>query len=287
MIDYDKHEYSKVGNYANVLYEWHQTESSRAAAWRIELHEKMQPFIHKLAMAHPDWTFVMKGGGSHNDTQTKVNVHSTRVICEDEVIGTFELDTWKNGTPFEIECPAIKAARERGRGAWTTKPEKAYKLVEQNFRPRTILNKLQAGRSELRHLISNRSYTAKRRFADTLEKLHLPLSAYISRHLEEIKAFMDVRHHTTLDAIPALAREWHGADIAANAAVYDAATYVMTRDNKYYVMQGSDTEYKIMTAEELPHDLASKLGLLKALDTDDEFVDGVGVRTGKSIYFIL
>jgi hypothetical protein len=287
MIDYDKHEYTKVGNYSNVLYEWHPTESSRAATWRVELHEKMQPFIHKLAMAHPDWTFVMRGGGSHNDSQTKVNVHSTRVICEDEMIGTIELDTWKNGIPFEIDCPAIKAARERGRAAWTTKPEKAYKLVEQNFRPSTILHKMQSGRAELRNVLSNRLYAAKRRFGDTIEKLHLPLSAYISRHLEEIKASVAVQHHATLDAIPALAKEWHGADIAVNAAMYDASTYVMTRGGKYYVMQGSEREYRVMTAEELPEDLASKLGLLKALDTNDEFVDGVGMRTEKSIYFIL
>ena len=67
-IDYNKHEYSKVLNYSNVLYEWHPTESDRPAkGWGVELHPKMQPFIHKLAMAHPDWTFVLRHGGSHHE----------------------------------------------------------------------------------------------------------------------------------------------------------------------------------------------------------------------------
>ena len=139
-IDYDKYEYVKVGNYSNILYEYPKAEAEDRVGWDVLLHAKMQPFLHKLAMAHPDWTFVMRHGGRDAVNKCWRNSHETRVVCDGETIGEIKLDTWKNGTPFEIDCPAISAARSRRGGAWTTKAEKAYKLVEENFRPMELIS---------------------------------------------------------------------------------------------------------------------------------------------------
>lgn len=287
-INYDLHEYTKVGNYSNVLYEWHPNESHRATGgWGVELHEKMQPLIHKLAMAHPDWTFVMRGGGSHTDGERKVNVSTTCVLCEGEVIGSIELDIWKNGTPFEISCRALLAKRQRRGGAWTTKPEKAYKLVEQNFTTRSTQERLKAGRSEVRGTTGSQYYRAQRMFNETMEKINAPLAAYIQSNMDAIKAALPVTAHAHLDAIPRLARQVHETSIVSNAAAYDSGAYVLIRDGKYYVMGGRDDTYSVLAPEELPGDMAAKLGMLKALDTNDEIIEGVGVRAESGIYFIL
>lgn len=287
MIDYNKHAYSKIGSYSNVLYQWAPSETERAATWTIHMHHKMASIIHKLAMAHPDWTFVMQGGGSDIIREQKTGVHTTHVLCDGEVIGTMGIDLWKSGNPYEISCPAINASRQRGRGAWTTKPEKAYKLVEQNFRPRSIVDRFKAGRSELRGKISSVAYGERRVLANTMEKLGNPLVAYIVNNMDTVKAALPVSTHANLDVIPSLAKRVNESEIVANAVTYDRGAYVMIRDGKYYVLGAGDENYSVLAPEELPEDMAAKLGMLKAFDTNDEILEGVGMRSANGIYFIL
>lgn len=287
MIDYNKHAYSKVGSYSNVLYEWHPTERDRADTWQIELHNKIAGIIHKMAMAHPEWMIVMRGGGSHSDRQTKLNVHDARVICEGEVIGSLEVDLWKTGEPIEVNCSAIQAKRQRRGGAWTTKVEKAYKLVEQNFCARSIFDRLKTGRGEVRSFTGSQSWGEQRKFSDAMGKLHEPLAAYIHNNIETLKAALPVAYHAQLEAVPELARRLTEANIVANAASYDSGTYVLIREGKYYVMKGGDDSYETLSSEELPADIATKVGMLKAFDTNDEIVEGVGVRMASGIYFVL
>lgn len=286
-IDYDKYEYVKVGNYSNILYEYPKAEAEDRVGWDVLLHAKMQPLLHKLAMAHPDWTFVMRHGGRDVVNKCWRNSHETRVICEDEVIGEIKLDTWKNGTPFEIDCPAISAQRSRRGGAWTTKAEKAYKLVEENFRPMQLKERLLRAQQSIKSTVGSNVWGTQRRFTNVMEKLQRPLAAYVVANMNEVKQQLPTSHAADLDALLDNLTEYEHALKVNELVQHDGGTMVHVQGESHYISNNSFTDCTVVASHELPSDIAGKIGVLKAFDQDGVIVETIGLRVNKNTYFIL
>ena len=289
-IDYNKYNYTKIGSYSNVLYEWPNDSQRDYSQWVLELNTRMAPLGHKIAMAHPEWTLVMTGGFNSNIEPKRSGIVNVKVVCEDEVIGTIGLDSWKTGTPYSISCDKIANARERGRAAWTTKLEKAYKLVEENFAPVSLPTKVQRAVSNLSQVISAAAYGRQRAFNEGMSKLHPALAAYIVNNLAEIsKAPELVGVNMQLEVIPTLVEDQRVADSFSYAVRNGHGHTVLIHKDKYLVQSTAapSGDFHVLTASDLTEDMASKIGLLKALDSDNEIIEGVGVRTNGNAYFIL
>lgn len=288
-IDYSKSNYVRVGNYSNVLYEYDKRYEEDYAGFIPHLHEKISPMVHKLSLAHPDWTFVMSGGRIDRINKRWANVHNTRVVCEDEAIGVFKLDTWKNGTPIEVDCPAISASRARRGGAWTTKPDKAYKLVEQNFRPMETGVKLRKSTEKLKSVVSSNYWGANRKFGDIMERLRHPLAAYTLANMEDVKnsPFFPAASVAELEAMPERFAAYKDANYLEQSLKNNNGTIVVVMKDKYYVSRDGFATHEIKASHELSDDLAGKIGVLKALDVDDQMVETIGIRVEKNTYFIL
>lgn len=289
-IDYNKNNYTKIGSYSNVLYEWPNDSQHDYNQWTLELNARMAPLVHKIAMAHPEWTLVMTGGFNSNIEPKRSGIVNVKVVCEDEVIGTIGLDSWKTGTPYSISCDKIANARERGRAAWTTKLEKAYKLVEENFAPVSLPTKMHRAVNNLSQVISTAVYNRSRACSDALTRLHPALAAYIVNNLAEIsKAPEMVGVSTQLEVIPTLLEDKRIGESFSHATRNGQGFVVVIHKDKYLVKANAapSGDFHVLTASDLTEDMASKIGLLKALDTDNEIIEGVGVRTNGNAYFIL
>lgn len=286
-IDYATREYIKVGNYSNILFEYNKLEADDRIGWSVHLHDKMALILHKLAMAHPDWTFVVKGGVKDVANKCWRNSHDTRVIFDDEVLGEIKLDTWKNGTPYEIDCHAISAARSRRGGAWTTKFEKAYKLVEENFRPMELGQRLQQAKGAIQSTVGSNAWQSTRRFANAMEKLHLPLAAYVAAHLEEIKSALPANSAADLDTLVSTLAEYNDAINLNNAVQNKTGVMVLVHGDKYYLSDDDFSTYDCMPSHLIPSEISGKIGVLKAFDQDSVSVETIGMRVNKNTYFII
>lgn len=286
-INYEDNEYIKIGNYSNILYEYHKVEAADRVGWTVNLHEKMALMLHKLSMAHPDWTFVVRGGARDLYAKCWRNAHDTRVICEDEVIGEIKLDTWKSGTPFEIDCSAISAARARRGGAWTTKPEKAYKLVEENFRVLSLTERFRKTIERVKSTVGSNVWGATRKFSSVMDKLERPLAAYVAAHLDEIKEALPASLSRDLDTLVEYAAELEEATKLNNAMQNNIGITVLVHGDIYYLSHDGFATYDSMPSHVLPGDIAGKIGVLKAFDQDGTAIDNIGIRINKNTYFIL
>lgn len=285
-IDYDVNEYIKVGNYSNILFGYDKEHKEDRIGWTPYLHERMQSLLHKLSMAHPDWTFVTRHGARDAVNKCWRNVHDTIVICDDEVIGEIKLDTWKNGTPFEIDCPAISAARSRRGGAWTTKLEKAYKLVEENFRPMQLAERLHRARQSAISTIGSNVWAATRKLNNNMNNLEEPLAAYIVAHVEELKREFPAKYAPDLEAVAPQLAEFIEAKRLNNAVQNNTGTMVIVHGDTYYLSNDGFSNFVSLASHELPEDIAGKIGVLKAFDQDGVAVETIGIRTNKNTYFI-
>lgn len=286
-IDYDKYEYVKVGNYSNILYEYPKVEAEDRVGWDVLLHAKMQPFLHKLAMAHPDWTFVMRHGGRDAVNKCWRNSHETRVICDGETIGEIKLNTWKNGTPFEIDCPAISAARARRGGAWTTKPEKAYKLVEENFRPMELAQRLYRAQQSIKSTLGSNVWSTTRRFNNVMESLQEPLAAYLLKNIDDVKKHIPVNKVTVLESLVETMQEHQNALKVNDMVQNNRGTMVYVYGDSYYMSNDGFANFHVVASHELPGDIAGKIGVLKVFDHDNALIADVGLRLDKNTYFII
>lgn len=288
-IDYNKHNYIKVGNYSNIFYEF-PNDSAVDTSWAVEIMPRIAPLYHKIAMAHPDWTIVLTGGVTDHGGHRKYNVSAAKVICDDEIIGSIGIDSWKSGHPFTVSCDKIRNERLRGSGAWTTKIEKAYKLVEENFSAVPVATKVYRAASKISQLISGETYKKGRAVDDGLTKLHPALAAYIANNLAEISKAPEMAGvNMQLEVIPTLLEQKAVVDSFSSSVRNGHGYVVLTYKDKYLVQPNAapSGDFHTLTASELTPDMASKIGLLKALDTNDEFIEGVGVRTDNNAYFIL
>ena len=286
-INYEDNEYIKIGNYSNILFEYKKAEAEDRVGWTVHLHERMALMLHKLSMAHPDWTFVVRHGARDAINKCWRNSHDTRVICDGETIGEIKLDTWKNGTPFEIDCPAISAARSRRGGAWTTKAEKAYKLVEENFRPMELAQRLHRAQQSIKSNLGSNVWSTTRRFTNVMEKLHEPLAAFVVKNLDEIKKRMSPSAVVHLDALVDALVEYENAMKINDMVQNNRGTMVYVHGDNYYLSNDGFANFHVVASHELPSDIAGKLGVLKAFDQDSVAVETIGLRVDKSTYFII
>lgn len=288
-IDYSRHNYVPVGNYSNVLYEYDKRYEEDYAGFVPQVHTKMMPMVHKLSLAHPDWTFILSGGGINHIDKRWANVHKVEVVCDNERLGTIQLDTWKTDTPFEVNSPAISAARSRRGGAWTTKPEKAYKLVEQNFYPMDTGARLRKSTEKLKSTIQTNMWGANRKFSELIERLRQPLAAYVLANMEDVKnsPFFPAASIPELEAMPERFATFKEANYLEQSLKNNNGTIVVVMKDKYYVSRDGFATHEVKASHELTDDLAGKIGVLKALDVDDQMVETIGIRVEKNTYFIL
>lgn len=281
-IDYNKNSYTKVGNYTNVVNELDKLKDEKLGQHIIQ--NDFEPLIQKLALRHPEWTFVGMESMFGNHSNAYI-IRNFRVYEGAEQLGQIWLNTWRE-TKFEIRNPRIARSMSKRNYKSTKDVDKAIKIVESEFQTKTPPEAVVEAMSKASAAASDAVWRARREFDNLWGKLTPIVLAYIIPNMDAIRPILEAlgATPTQLDALVPMNEKVKAARDVAESRSNENGTLVVLYGDRYIVRTKDNTE--ILTASQLSEDVRTKLGVLKLVE-DDAVIASFGHRVSSTIFYLL
>lgn len=277
-IDYNKHTYTPIDSFKNVVNEVRNDQNKAPAS----IHSALNPLISKLALRHPEWTFVGEHGEYHSGGYT---VKRFRIYEGIESLGSVHVSTWRDVT-FEIRNTRIAKSMAR-RGYKSTKDmDKALKIVESMFSAKDVQETFEEGREKAAGVMQSKVWNTDREFSRTWNDLTPAIVTYVTLNLDQIRPTLEAygAPANSLDALTGRHEEAKKAKTISQARQRgDGATVVLFGD-RYIVSRMGNTQ--LMTASQLSEDIRTKLGVLKLVE-NEQIIEGFGMRVNSTVFYLL
>ena len=288
MIDYDKYDYKKLGNYSNVVTKLEKDREIDDSVTLV-IHYYMEPLIAKVSLEHPEWLFVGEG---FKETKMVGHYGATRfdVYQDSEQIGSIRLDGWQDSNyKWEIYNERIAKTRQRRGGTSTSDINKARKLINSQFSKPTPDEMAHRVAKQASAFVHNESWTAQRRFDGHFNKITASLAEYITREFDTVAPAL-LSYGANKEQLKAV-RTSHMERIfpvEAEKVFKKSQGYVAFQSGDiYYIMAPqSDCIMDQIKSADLPTDLKAKIGMLKMVGLETG-VDGIGYRLSNNSFYIL
>lgn len=289
MIDYNEHDYVKVGHYSNVSVELPKDRACKAYE-RVHLCSFMEQLIYKVALQHPEWTIIGKDARwqAHSDTW---RVADFNLYEDNEYIGRFTRRGYhEEQFQYELHNERISKARQRHGGKATKDLKKALKHIDEWFKPKTLQERLYKALEDMRSTTQTSEWRATRHVNDLIGRMLPAVTTYLVSNMSEVRPILESfgAPAAALDALPEKFETARGLWQVKASRETVAGTTVVLMGDKYMLIPDNDpTNPQIVTASQLDPAMSGKIGVLKIFDKEHEAIECVGMRISPTTFYIV
>jgi hypothetical protein len=240
----------------------------------------LEPLIHHLALAHPQWIFTCRNYSRHNS----MNLYHARTIDiseKREPLGSIELGVHGGRNSFFIHNERIKTSRKRGDTNKTRDIKKAIKIISKFVGLPTTGEMLGRAIRETTAAINSVQGRKEHDYAGLYYKLRNNATELLVAHWGEISKTIPAG----LMAFPAKYKEYCVANEVKVAYEDNKAYLIWINGIDYAIKHGMDG-VTFSSSENLPDFLRRGIGMLKLVE-DSQIIDGVGLRVDARTFLIL
>ena len=287
-INYSKYDYAKVGHYSNVVMELPKNRS-REISSETQLCSFMDALIYKVALKHPEWTFVVVDTDWHSRLERWYGYHVS-VFCGTEFIGRINRDGYSEAMKYDIFNDRIDGVRTRRGGIRTKDLNKAAKTVEEFFKPKSIDERARVALREMSSHVHQTGYRVTRALNDTVTSLLPSLTAYLAANISTIRPALEALGAAapTLDKLMQDYEKFNDVRQVRQSRDYTRGTTVVLMGDRYLLISDADTSNaRLVTAAHLDPDMSRKIGVLKVFDNNEEAIEGIGMRLDATTFYLV
>jgi len=257
----------------------------------------LQPFIEKLALKYPQWTFEEDNTNYKWDNSTgksiKTDLQAThfKVLDKREELGQVYTQSYhsSHGQQFCIDNFRVSQLRERGNGMKTIHEKKALKHVDKFFGKKNLDEKLRDATTQAQHCVNRVSSDLGQKFDWEWNRLSEVSKQFIvGRYWEEFVEYANnVIPNNTVDMnkMPEkFERKIAGQQVSD--ALREDKHYLVYVDGQNYAIFRKNEPTQIKVSEELPEFIRRSVGMLKLVE-DNQIVSGIGCRVNATTYVVL
>ena len=289
MINYNTHNYVKIGNYTNLVAEISKT---RTETGPVKLCPFMEPLITKLALTHPEWTIVGGGPRWHINDEF-FQVQKFTIYAGHEIVGRINRDGWRDSGEdykYEIFNERVRQSRERSGGMRTKDMKKALKAIDGFFAPTTDEERRGKAVTEMASHLQSAAWKAQRELNDVFISVIPAMANYIASNMDELRPALASYGvgENILDKLSTRLEPYNVmAQINAARSSKSGTTVVLVED-RYMLIPDSDPANPVfVTSQQLDPSMAGKIAILKVYDNTDEALADVGMRLNSYTFYVL
>jgi hypothetical protein len=257
----------------------------------------LQPFIEKLALKYPQWTFEEDNTNYKWDNSTGKSIKTDlqalcfKVMDKREELGQVYTQSYhsNHGQQFCVDNFRVQQLRERGNGMKTIHEKKALKHIDKYFGKKNLDEKLADAKNQAQHCVNRVSSDLGQKFDWEWNRLSEASKQFIvGRYWEEFVEYANnVIPNNTVDMnkMPEkFERKIAGQQVSD--ALREDKHYLVYVDGQNYAIFRKNEPTQIKVSEELPEFIRRSVGLLKLVE-DNQIVSGVGCRVNATTYVVL
>jgi len=287
-IKYNDYDYVKVGHYSNVVMELRKERAFKDCD-KVQLCSFMEQLIYKVALQHPEWTFV-----SEDPTWASVGEfwrgYRFRIYAANELMGHIRRDGYyEDSFKYEVYSDRIAKKRLRRGGMCTKDLKKAIKAINEGFQPKTLDERKHKALSEMDSHKQNLDWRTTRVMSDNISQMLPALASYIGLNYEEMRPVLSAFGASTnaLDALPKNLERCKGVWQLRVVRQNKAGTTVVLIDDRYMLIPDADhSASTVVTASQLSDDMSRKIGVLKLFTDTEEVLEDIGLRMDETTFYV-
>ena len=257
-----------------------------------------QPFLEKLALKYPQWTFEQDNHNYTWDNQSgkslKSNIVATcfKVLDKREELGSVYYERVYNQEKeyrYCIDNFRVQQMRERGSGMKTIHENKALKHVDKYFGRKNLDEKLIEAKDLAQRCVSNVASSLAGKFDWEFNRLEeLAKQFIVQKHWDDFASYVSTNF--TGNAVDLISMPERFERKMAGKQIKDAMSkdehYLVHVDNQNYAIFRKNEPTQIKVSEELPDVIRRSVGMLKLVE-DGQIVSGIGCRVNATTYVVL
>jgi hypothetical protein len=253
----------------------------------------LQPFIEKLALKYPQWTFEEDNTSNKweniNGKSVKSELVAThfKVLDKREELGTIGKEWASKGYRFQVDNHRINAMRERGSGMKTIHLDKAIKHVSKFVGKKNINEKLsearQVAESGLSNVTNHKQWKMRELWLDDV--ISAELQKYLVSVFPDALTMLDPKVIKGLEDFPTRVTERLEVDDMTKQLRLGNMHLVLL-DGMDYALQKGIEPPTIKASEQLPDYMRRAIGLLKLVE-DNQVINGVGYRANATTFMVV
>jgi hypothetical protein len=254
----------------------------------------LQPFIEKLALKYPQWTFEEDNTNYKWDNSTgksiKTDLQAThfKVLDKREELGQVYTQSYhsSHGQQFCIDNFRVSQLRERGNGMKTIHEKKALKHVDKFFGKKNLDEKLRDATTNAQQCIYRVHSDLNQKFDWEWNRIDEVAKQFIvEEHWESFVDYVGINPPVDIDKLPEKFERKMASKQIHNA--FDKHQhYLVYVDGQNYAIFRKNEPTQIKVSEELPEFIRRSVGLLKLVE-DNQIISGIGCRVNATTYVVL
>ena len=285
IIDYKKYDYTKIGNYTNLMA---AIPKERRETSPVHMCPFMEPFMSKLALTHPEWTIV---GVDPMWSRDVLQVKRFFIYEGNDAVGRINRDGWhEEDFKYEILNDRVRQTRERGGGIRTKDMKKALKAIDKFFFTTTDEERRSKAVTEMASHLQSAAWKAQRELNEVFISVIPAMANYIVSNMNELRPALEERGvgASTLDKLAAKLEPYNStAEINAARSSKSGTTVVLVEDRYMLIPDSNPANPVFVTSQQLDPSMAGKIAILKVYDNDEDPLDGVGMRLNAHTFYVL
>lgn len=288
MIDNTRYDYTPL-DAPNLLVR----SSKNVPPTEMILHPFLEPLVRLVMKTQPSWKLVIESANLNSDGPRRASTF--RLYADNEELGVLSMGlNNKSNHVFELDNHRLKASRQRGWMTTTIAMKKAFKIIINDFAPRSMKEHLTEASKKISNAVSTAVSMNTRPVREALTHLEKPFQKFV---MDNWEAFCKTEAANNLPA-PAIKHGLPDTFIETyerGEAASELGSQHYKKTGHYVVLQGSEyivsqldkqDEAKILTSDKLSEHMRVRIGLLKLVE-DGQFIAGVGVRTNATMFYVV
>ena len=242
----------------------------------------LEPLIHQLALAHPQWVFTGRNYKSPYPNPTSLHCAQSFQISEKrEPLGSIELGVHGGRNSFFICNERIKTSRKRGDTNKTSDIKKAIKIISKFVGLPSTGEMLGRAIRETTIAVNNVHSRKEQGYAVLYSRLRNNATGFLIQQWEEFSKTIPAESMVFPDKY----KEYCIAEKVKAAYEGNKAYLVWINGIDYAIKHGMDG-LTFSSSENLPDFMRRGIGMLKLVE-DSQIIDGVGLRVDARTFLIL
>ena len=265
---------------------------------RSEIIPFFMPFLEKLALKYPQWTFEEDSMDYRWDNQTgkslKTNIVARvfKVLDKREELGSVYYERVYNQEQEYRYCVdnfRVQQMRERGSGMKTIHEKKALKHVDKFFGKKNLDEKLVDAKQQAQYALNRVHNDLNSKFDWEWNRVDNFAKEFIMKqHFDEFVSFLHTNNASSkIDA--STMPEKFERKLAVNEVKNKFGAdehYLVYVDNQNYAIFRKNEPTQLKASEELPEFIRMGVGMLKLVE-DGQIISGIGCRVNSTTYIVL
>ena len=255
------------------------------------------PFLEKLALKYPQWTFEEDSNDYRWDNQTGKSIKTDivarvfKVLDKREELGSIYYERIYSGDKDYRYCVdnfRVAQLRERGSGMKTIHEKKALKHVDKYFGRKNLDEKLVDAKQQAQYTLNRVHNDLNSKFDWEWNRVDNFAKAFVMNRFDEFVSYLSENNAITkIDAntMPERFERKCAVNEVKNKFGADEH-YLVYVDNQSYAIFRKNEPTQIKASEELPEFIRMGVGMLKLVE-DGQIISGIGCRVNATTYIVL